>query len=463
MRLIGVVSLIALTAGCGGKDNGCDPGDAEACDDGLTCEKVDDPDEEEDVYGCFQPVSLHGNVFDVSDESAIAGARVVPLDANGAPAGRVGVSDADGNYTVGVAVTRDVDGVPIGAGTVTLRADASGYQPFPGGIRTSLPVDVGQATEGDDGWSLQTPLTDIGLVPLGDGAPSGSIHGAVEVPGAGIGVLVVAEQGDASLTAVADTSGDYRIFNAASGGWSVTGYAIGANHATVSADVPDGGDVEANIGIEGDATATVSGTVQIVNAPGGSGTSVILAVESTFDELTARGSAPPGLRLPEDGAAPNISGDYAFTGVPDGRYVVLGAFEDDGLVRDPDYEQGGTEIQHIEVSGGDVTVDGFKITEALEIFSPGGNGPEEVSGSPVLKWKDDSGEKAYDILVFDSLGQIVWEHTIDGVSGDDPAVTYAGDALETGMFYQFRVTSIDQGGVPISRTQDLDGVFQIVE
>jgi hypothetical protein len=38
-------------------------------------------------------------------------------------------------------------------------------------------------------------------------------------------------------------------------------------------------------------------------------------------------------------------------GVPDGKYVALAAFENDGLVRDPDTSIGGTQIVHLTVSG----------------------------------------------------------------------------------------------------------------
>ena len=43
-------------------------------------------------------------------------------------------------------------------------------------------------------------------------------------------------------------------------------------------------------------------SVQIVNAPGGSATSVILVVEDTFDANVARGEVPRGLRSPKAGS-----------------------------------------------------------------------------------------------------------------------------------------------------------------
>jgi hypothetical protein len=38
-------------------------------------------------------------------------------------------------------------------------------------------------------------------------------------------------------------------------------------------------------------------------------------------------------------------------------------------------------------------------------------------------------------------------------------VPYEGPALEPGTLYQFRATSIKQGGTPLARTEDLRGVF----
>jgi hypothetical protein len=39
-------------------------------------------------------------------------------------------------------------------------------------------------------------------------------------------------------------------------------------------------------------------------------------------------------------------------------------------------------------------------------------------------------------------------------------VVYGGPALEGGMIYQFRATSL-KGGVPIASTEDLRGVFLV--
>lgn len=460
--LLAFVSVLA--AACGGEDKNeaCDPVAGSGCEDGLVCEAVTGGGEPV----CAMPLVLKGRVFDLADDSAISGARVVALDANGSPASSVAVTDMDGNYSLGVPATRNADGTLV-ATDVTLRVDAAGYQSFPFGVRQALPISTGAAIEGDGELVVMSALTDVGLLGLPDDPiyGPGSISGTVSVPESRAGILVVAETSSGAgsargYSAIADRDGEYAIYNLPAGTYDVTAYAIGVVYEHKSADVA--GDEDANVDLaidDGTATGAVEGSVQIVNAPGGSMTSVILVVESTFQENVARGTAPPGMRIPEGGVAPNVTGDYIFEGIPPGSYVVLAAFENDGLVRDPDTSIGGTATQYIEVTAGQTTtVEGFKITEALAITSPGADGPEEVQGAPVLSWVDDSSEDEYLLEVFDAFGNLVWMFTEPGQSGDDPAVTYAGPALESGMYYQFRVTSI-KDMVPISRTEDLKGVF----
>jgi hypothetical protein len=204
----------------------------------------------------------------------------------------------------------------------------------------------------------------------------------------------------------------------------------------------------------GQATAVVSGKVEIVNPGAGSATSVILVVDETFVESSARGEAPPGMR-----AFP-VNGTFSISGVPDGAYAVLAAFENDFLVRDPDVSIGGTSIVHITVKGANVSIaEGFKVTGSLDVVSP--DKEAVVSGVPSFVWKDDSGEDHYQIRVFDAYGNKVWEDlAVPGVSGGkNVTVTYGGPALQAGLLYQFRAVSIKQGGSPLSTTEDLRGVF----
>jgi hypothetical protein len=455
------IAALSLAVGCGGDDDVCDPVAQSGCDDGFVCEVVQAEDGGEADPGCFAPVLVRGQVFDLQASTPVADANIVGLDVNGAAATSVAVSDIAGNYELVIPSTRRSDGTPIPV-ELTLRADASGYQTFPSGVRQSLPVDTSTAVvDGDSGpLVVDSALTDIGLLAFPAGSPTGSIAGSVSVPDDGAGVLVVAtDGGGVGHAGIANRDGGYEIFNLGAGEYEVTAYARGRNYEAVQVSLADAERAIVDLSAVDVATGTVSGTVQIVNAPGGSVTSVILVVESTFDELLARGQAVPGLRAPPPPAAGNIAGEYSIEGVPAGNYVVLAAFENDDLVRDPDLSIGGTSILHITVEpGGDTVVDGFKVTEALAVLSPGADAPEPVSEPLTLSWDDDSSEDEYIVEVFDAFGEQILMSSIPGVSGAIPTYDYDGPALESGMFYQMRVTSL-KDGVPLSRTEDLRGVF----
>jgi hypothetical protein len=412
------------------------------CEDGLACEPV--PGHGAD---CFAPVMVTGSVFDLATDAAVEGARVVARDANNAALSGVAITDAEGNYSLAVPTPRNPDGSLL-PNAVTLRVDAMNYLTFPRPPRVAVPVDTGMASGSPP--VVDTTATDVGLIALPDGDGLGSIAGVVagERPR---GTVVIA--GGAS--GVADFDGSYAVFNVPAGSVGVKGYKAGDQLESVTADVRAGELTEGvDIGRLGDATAYVAGKVEIVNPGNGGNTSVILVVEETFEPVFASGESPPGLRVGD------ISGAFRFEDVPDGNYVALAAFENDFLVRDPDTAIGGTDIVHLTVAGGDTDLSqSFKVTGSLEVVSP--DAEQVVSGMPTFVWQDDSGEDHYEIVVYDAFGNLVWEKLdVPGVSGDkNVEVPYEGPALEAGLLYQFRATSIKQGGSPISRTEDLRGVF----
>jgi hypothetical protein len=441
---------LSFVAACGSDSSTCDPAAQSGCDDGLVCENV----ENGGTPACYEPVVVSGRVFDLADDSAIAGARVVLLDANDAPMSEVAVSGSDGNYTLRVPTTRHADGTPLAA-QVTLRADAATFQSFPSGLREALPIDTGTAVEQDGQLVVASALTDVGLIALADGAGDASVAGHVEVPADGGGVLVVAESGGHGASAIADRHGDFVIYNLTAGDYTVSAYAHGSSWTPANVTLVAATEGRADLTLDTAALGVVSGTVQLVNPDGASVTSVLLVVESTFDDALARGASPPGLRIGD------VTGTYQLDGVPPGNYVVLAAFENDGLVRDPDTSIGGTVTVHIQVTSGQTTtVDGFKITGALAIVGPGADAPEAISGTPTLRWQDDSSEDEYHVVVLDARGNTVWEQSLPGVSSGTPELVYGGAALEAGMYYQFRVVSL-KNSIPLSRSEDLKGVFYV--
>lgn len=456
-----LTTIIAALSACGSDNSICDPVEQSGCDGDQVCEVVQGSEDP----ACFDPVVARGSVFDLDTGEPVEGARVVALDINNAPVSAVSITDANGEYELGIPSVRDADGTPM-ALELTLRADASGYQTFPGGLRQALPVDTASAVQEDSGaFVVESSLTDIGLIPVPAGTGTASITGTIEPPPDGVGVLVVAE-GPGVGSTIADRSGDFAIFNLPEGSYEVAGYARGVNYERQTVDVAAAAAADTSLALSDAPTSTLSGQVDIVDPGKGSATSVILVVESTFNEALARGATPPGLRAPDPGIEPNVTGAFSIDGVPEGKYVVLAAFENDYLVRDPDTCIAGTEIVHQAVgSGEDVTVStAFKITGGLEVLSPGADGAEEVQGTPTFSWVDDSSEDQYDIEVVDSFGNSVWTSQIlGGISSGDAQLSYAGDTLQSGSYYQFRVVSSRSTGngkrCPISATEDLTGVF----
>jgi hypothetical protein len=428
------------------------------CAAGQVCEQVTGGQ-----GACFAPIEVRGRILDAADASPIADARVIALDVNGAAVSNVVLSAADGTYSLPVPAERSAMGAPVST-SVTLRVDAAGYQTFPTAPRTALPIDLASAVQQGEDQVVMSTATDVALIAVSGGSGitlSGNV--VADEPG---GVLVVAEQGGhAVASGVSDVQGAFALFDVPAGMTHVAGYRSGlaVTPLDVTAVAP-GTDGLMLVGTT-NGLGTVTGSVNLVNAPGASTTTVILVVESTFVETAARGEAPAGLR------AAGVTNAFTISDVPPGAYVVLAAFENDGLVRDPDMAIAGTAIQHITVpaSGGTIALSqSFKVTGALDVVSPGADGVEVVtSATPIFSWADDSSEDGYEVRVFDAFGNMVWEDTAVPSHSGSGAVTatYAGSALVAGMLYQFRATSWRTGHTGtartyISATEDLRGVFE---
>lgn len=472
-----------LIAACGGGDDddsnkaksGCTVGSETGCAKGLVCQAVAggapacfcNPDAQtgcaenqaceavsEGNTACFAPITVQGKVFDLASHAPIAGAHVVARDVNAVAVSGIAVTDANGDYSLKVPTTRDKAGKPV-ENRVTLRADAAAYLTFPAPPRVALPFDVAAAT--GDPPILKSSVTDIGLIAIPDATGLGTVSGHV-IATAPLGTLVVAggsaHQGG-GVSGVADRDGSYTVFNVPAGSVSVHGYKLGLELTPVTANVTNGAETSGvDLHSPGAAAAVVSGKIDLVDPGAGSVTSVILAVDETFNETSARGEAPPGFR------AGNVTSTFSISGVPSGNYVVLAAFENDQLVRDPDQSIGGTKIVRVTVSGANVDLtEAFKVTGALDVASP--DKEAEVSGTPTFVWADDAGEDHYDLQVFDAFGTEIWKTTgIHDVPGSHQIkVVYGGRALTPGLLYQFRATSIKLSGSPISMTEDLRGTF----
>jgi hypothetical protein len=451
-------SLVA--ASCGGEDQeskSCSIADpVRSCDHAQVCEEV------AGAPTCVAPLVVRGRVTEPGG-LPIAAAVVTALDANDAPTTGTAFTDADGRYELRVATPRDASG-KLPARAIKLRASASGFETFPSGLRRSLPLEVSAAAPVEGKVVFAGDATTVVLWPIPNPAALGTIAGSVQGEPGKRGVLVVAE-GPAALSAVSDADGTYVVFNAPPGAYTVRGFAAGVQLAPATVSVTAGARAAApDLVPMATPLGSVAGSVEMVDAPGGSMTSVVLVVASTFNEALARGEGPPGLRAPRSGM-PSVSGPFTITDVPDGRYVVLAAFENDGLVRDPDTAIGGTQIQRIEVGPASRQVSlasGFKVTGGLAVVRPGaGDSPEPIAGPPTFVWKDDASEDHYALEVVDNHGTVVWRNdNVPRANGGEVSIPYAGPALAKGPLYQFRVTSFRRGTVPISQTEDLRGPVQ---
>jgi hypothetical protein len=441
----------------------CDP-EEPYCANDLSCAETTGGE-----FFCFPRVVLRGMVSDTSDGSAVSAAHVMALDEEGSAVTDVAVSAEDGSYLLDIPVVRNDDG-SVAEANFTLNGSAQDYQSFPSGVRVALPIDAEEAQLESGLYVIENALTEIGLIPLSAGDRSsgtGSIASLADASDVA-GVLVVATGDAGTFSAITDRAGNFTVFNLPEGEYKLRAYGDGVQ--VESQTITVGAEPLLNVSLVqiAEDTATVSGNIQIVNAPGGALTSVILVVEDTFDENAARGEVPRGLRAPQSGPV-SVSGDFSIEGVPEGRYVVLAAYENDDLVRDPDTNISGTGFVHIEVVAGEAEVvldQSFKVTEALATVAPGATGPEAVSSAPTLEWADDSSEDWYDVRVFDAFGEEVWTALdVSGVSGQDTVTLEYDGPLVPGMYYQFRVSSWRQPGngdaAPISTTEDLRGVFYL--
>lgn len=474
-REVDVTDSAVLGEKCNPNYDVNDDPDGRPCADGLACEPIFGAAESV----CGAPIEIRGQVVDASTLAAIEGALVNGLDRTGAPLGQIAASDAAGNYVLLVSAPRNEDGTISAEAQYTLQGFAADYAPFPSGIRVALPISATDAVlesktpEGEetaiDVWVIENPSTTIGLIQLPEAQRGGVAISGKVLGVAPAGTLVVAEGPDPAPYGVADAGGAYTLFNVKPGAVTLRGYRSGLEvtprELTVEGAPQTG--IDLSVAAEGnDALATVDGSVNIVNAPGGSLTSVVLVPVSVFNGNLLRGPVPFGLRAPDPGVLPNVAGTFAIRGVPAGTYKVLAAFENDGLVRDPDLTIAGTTVQEITVTAGQSTslAESFKITEALAVTSPGRDEPEVVKGTPTFVFADDSSEDYYIVRVFDVFGNVIWEEPmVPGVNGSATVeVQYGGPALTPGAYYQFRATSVrDKQGMQtgISQTEDLRGVF----
>lgn len=443
----------------------CDRALPDACPEGLACEPVLD---QGGRTACVPAAYLAGRIFDLASGSPLSGALVMAQQTRDGSVSDVATTATDGSFAVEVRVARTSALVPATGDVYVLYVSARDYLPYPTPLRPAIPIALTHfdpMTPDDPGsqWVFSSALTEIGLVPLKaseKGRPS--VRGSLADPVGG--VLVVAEcPAPPCPYAYTDRRGAFTIFNVAPGPYRLAAYRKDSYHTSTDVTVAASDVVGVTLPVSPFSGGMVSGSVNIVNAPGGSMTSVVLVPESTFHDGLKVGIMAPGLRAPEPPAAPNVTGTFTISGVPEGRYVVLASMENDDLVRDPDPNIAGTQVVHVAVAAATSarSLAAFKVTSALAVVSPGADGPEAVTPPVTLVFADDSSEDNYTIEVFDVHGDLVWTAVHGKVTGSATvSVPYEGPPLQPGTFYHWRATSYRKGG-PISMTEDLRGVFYL--
>ncbi len=444
-------------------EDACDPLIADDCPVGMVCEAV----EGDANRGCFLPAIIAGRVFDLGDTinyPSVEGARVSGMDQKNGAATEISVTGADGRYSLQIALPRTRNGNPVPGEVYALRAGAQDYEPYPGSIRVALPILLDTFTRMNDGYYVVSGFLDIGLLPLPDEEKGGfTISGSISE--AMSGVLIIARCATAPCPyTYTGGGGEFILYNVLPGDYEMAALKNDLSFTPVTLTVVDADITDLLLELITDPDlGTINGSVNIVDGGGGLTTSVVLMAEETFIPGFDKGEIVPGLRAPEPPEAPTISGAYTITGIPAGRYVVLAAFENDWLVRDPDPNIGGTQIVHLEIpdagANWEISLDNFKVTRAIDIVSPGALGPELVDGELIFIWKDDSSETDYNIKLYNAYGEVVWEKTVPRETGvDEISLLYDGDKLSG--YYQWRVTSLKSGN-PISTSEDLKGIFYV--
>lgn len=137
---------------------------------------------------------------------------------------------------------------------------------------------------------------------------------------------------------------------------------------------------------------------------------------------------------------------------------MLVAYENDGLVLETFAP---IAFETVGVAGSDAVVGATaKVTSAIELVGPEGNGIPASGLS--FAWKSESGADHYEVALFDQAGKLIWQgQVLDPPGVLEVSLPYTGPALGSGAKYQFRVTAYTSSAAPITRSEDLRGVFTI--
>ena len=363
------------------------------------------------------------------------------------------VSNGEGVYSVSL---------PVGGYSVRVRAQ--GYESSPPAGVPAVPVQV---------LRKQTATKLVSLNAFSDVNATAYVSGNAGAEGA----LVVIRDTvtDDHYSAVADSNGDYVIYNLLPATYDFTGFAQGFDIAavnTVDINLPD---MVQDLVATAQTGNTVSGQITFLSITNGI-VDITLLHPETRDRI-------PGLSV--FNAAGNT---YTLGGVANGTYLAWATLANDGYVMDPDWiiKNDGIPVAiEVVISDANATQD-FSVTGAVSLISPT-NTAEDLSPAivtsltPTLSWQAYSSAGEYIIEVFDKDGNSIFggytvENVVTGeVLGLHPVITTTSVAisatdtddfyvpLEDGETYRWRVSAVkvNPDHNLISASEDLMGVFTV--
>lgn len=348
--------------------------------------------------------------------------RVVDGVTGGPVAGAyVDVEGAGGYRTTGTDGTLTLE---LSAGDHPYRVTAAGYAAVPPAL---APRPVASLA------ANQTTEVEAILDPVPAASTSGDLTGTVTIDGAPTaGVLVVAV-GVQTFSGYTDETGGYVVTGLNAGTFVVRAAIAGASGDTVrNVAVANGATTEGvDIALSTDAGVEVSGAIT-----GGSGDGLVALLDGDARRIV------PGLTT-----TGGLSERYAIGAVPPGTYRLLGAYDEDAFVMDPEPVRTAG-LPTVTVMASPVTAD-FAVVPTIDGLAPTGTA---TTTTPRLSWAPVAGADYYVVDVRNASGRTVWGgfdaagrwtiRVLDGTS-----VAYAGPTLVDGASYTFRVFAAVQDPV----------------
>ena len=350
----------------------------------------------------------------------------------------------------------------LASGTYTARIQAQGYQMSPPRGVAAVPFAI---------VAGETHDITMSLLEHADDSATSQIHGNANIAG----MLVVATDTDAVVSALTDDEGNYVLFNVPNGDFTITAYQAGYSANVIEQPISGENFVEnADLDVAESTSVSLSGQVTFL-ATGNGIVDVTLIHPLTLDTI-------PGAVTQT-----NEQGLYALENLPQGDFWAWASFNNDTYVMDPDWiiKNGGLP-DAVAITVADIDLDKpFSVTGAVTLNNPTNAAdlliPSEVGSlTPSFNWTEYSSAQQYVIEVFNLQGNSIWggwntdtgiaNHTV--ITSDTLSVAYnfdgsASASLVDGETYIWRITALkwkqtEGKYIAISASEDQMGLFTVI-